>query len=141
MTELELARSLGFDDVPPKKCRALLPVDTAPGERSETNYRICVDVVRATLQLIVRDIESIDWIDSRARYLKPGSYGVVVAVLKDAVLSPSFMQIVRNQNWLLPKHHEIVMSVQNDGFYVGFNVYDVVDASPVARLYMGDDDR
>lgn len=118
-----------------------MPVDTEPGDRSETNYRICVDVVRATLRIIVKSAESVEWLDSRSRYLKPGSYGVVVAVLKDAVLTPSFMETIRDQNLLLPKHYEIVMSVQSDGLYVGVNIYDVVEASPVARLYMDGDDR
>ena len=128
-------------DTPKTDCRSLLPVDTEPGDRSETNYRICVDVVRATLRIIVKSAGSIEWLDSRSRYLKPGSYGIVVAVLKDAVLTPSFMETIRDQNLLLPKHHEIVMSVQSDGLYVGVNVYDVVEASPVARLYMDGDDR
>lgn len=130
-----------WSDTPKIDCRSLLPIDMEPGDRSETNYRVCVDVVRATLRLIVKNYEAIEWIDCRSRYLKHGSYGVVVAVLKDAVLTPSFMETIRDQNPLLPKHHEIVMSVQSDGLYVGVNIYDVVEASPVARLYMDGADR
>lgn len=121
--------------------RHLLPVDTEPGDRSETNYRICVDVVEATLRLIVQTVESVEWFESRHRYLKHGSYGIVVAVLQDAVLTQTFLETIRDQNLLLPNHHEIVMSVQSDGLYVGVNVYDVVEASPVARLYMDGDDQ